>query len=88
MNNREIAELLYERVCGTPDDLMQVIDQMIEDHEITIEHYRQNEMDILGHVDNMMFNCARCGWNVDICDMSTESSNMADLICVDCEDES
>lgn len=88
MTNREIAELLYQRVCGTPYDLMQIIDQMIEDREITIEQFRQNEMDILGHVDNMVFNCARCGWNVDVCDMSMEDSNMADLICVDCEDES
>lgn len=88
MTNSEIAELLYQRVCGTPDDLMQVIDQMIEDREITIEQFRQNEMDILGMVDDLMFNCARCGWNVDVCDMSMNDSNMADLICVDCEDES
>lgn len=86
MTNQEIADLLYERVCGTPNDVMQAIDQMIEDREITVEYFRQNEMDILGLVDDRMFCCDVCGWNVESSEISLESSNMGSLICCDCGD--
>jgi hypothetical protein len=90
VTNRDIADLIYDRVCGTPQDIMTAIDQMIEDHEIGIDHFRQNEMEILNLVDDRMFNCEVCGWNVDACEVSLEASNMGSLICCDCggEDES
>lgn len=83
MTNHEIAELIYQRVCGTPDDVMMVIDQMIEEHEIGIDQFRQNEMDILGLVDDRMFNCEVCGWNYDTSEVSWQ-----EMICNHCaEDE-
>lgn len=86
MTNTEIADLIYDRLCGTPWDIMTTIDQMIEDQEISIDHFRQNETEILCLVDDRMFCCDICGWNVDSSEISLESSNMCSLICCDCGD--
>lgn len=87
MTPQEAADLIYERVCGTSQDIMMSIDYMIEDGEIDYNFFHVNEMEILGLVDNVMFNCAVCGWTVGICDMSLDASNMTDSVCVDCYKE-
>ena len=87
MTTQEAADLIYERVCGTSQDLMMAIDYMIEDGEIDPIFFATNEMEILGLVDNVMFTCANCGWTVEISDMSLDASNMTDSICVDCYKE-
>lgn len=87
MTPQEAADLIYERVCGTPQDIMMAIDYMIEDGEIDHAFFHANEMEILGLVDNVMFTCANCGWTIEISDMSLDASNMTDSICVDCYKE-
>ena len=84
MTPQEAADLIYEQVCGTPQNIMLAIDYMIEDGEIDPVFFAINEMEIMGLVDNVMFTCATCGWTVGISDMS---SNMTDNVCVDCYKE-
>lgn len=84
MTNREIAHLVYDRVCGTPQDVMMVIDDMIEEREISIEHFHQNEMEIMGIIDEMMFCCEICGWNVESSEVSMEASDIGNLVCCNC----
>lgn len=87
MTPREAADLIYDRVCGTPEDIMMAVDIIIEEGEIDQNFFRVNEMEILGIVDSNMFNCAICGWNYEISEVSLNASNMADLICNNCGDE-
>jgi len=87
MTPQEAANLIYERICGTSQDILMGIDYLIEDGEIDREFYGRNEQEILDIVDSMMFNCAVCGWAVDNCDMSLDASNMTDNVCVDCYKE-
>lgn len=86
MTTRDIAELIYSRICGTCEDIIAGIDTMIEEGEIDREYFRANELDILGIVDSLMFNCAVCGWTVDTSDFSMEC-NMSGPVCVDCGDD-
>lgn len=83
MTPREAANIIYDRICGTPEDIMAGIDILIEEGDIDQEFFRVNELAILDIVDSNMFNCAICGWNYESSDMSM-SSNMADTICNNC----
>ena len=82
---RDIAELVYERACGTSEDIHSSIDYMIEDGEIDRDFYKANELDILSIIDSLMFSCSNCGWNYPISEVSYNQSTMADLVCEDCE---
>ena len=84
----EIARRIYDDICGTPQDLFGYIDELIEDGTITKDWYKQNETNLLYAVDNQMFNCGICGWNVEVSEMSL--SNMGETVCCDCgvDDES
>lgn len=73
---QQIAELIYEQVCGTSQDTFTIIDYLIEDGEIDKAEYLANEDVILGMLDNMMFNCSKCGWNCEISELSISQSNM------------
>lgn len=83
----EVAQNIYDDICGTPHDVFAHIDILIEDGVITKEWYQQNEVNLLYEVDNMMFNCAICGWNVEISEASFEASNMGETICYDCGED-
>jgi hypothetical protein len=91
MNTRdmldEIVNLIFEDVCGTPSDIFSYIDSLVDEGTITREWYLANEVDILSKVDDMMFCCAICGWNVEMSEASLEASNMGETICCDCGDE-
>ena len=87
MTNHEIADMIYERACGTPQDVMMTIDYMIEDGEFSAEYFQKNEIEIISLVDDRMFCCEICGWNYEISEISMESSNMGSLICCNCGDE-
>lgn len=83
MTNLDIADLIYDRVSGTCHDTISVIDQMIEEGEFSREQFLANEMEILGSVDDRMFNCEICGWNFETSEMSWQ-----EMICENCaEDE-
>lgn len=85
MTNKEIVDLIYERVCGTCDDAISRIQDMIETGEIDEKLYYANELEILGQLDSSMFYCDVCGWNFDMGDISLEASNMGSSICSNCE---
>ncbi len=88
MNTYEIAKRIYDDICGTPQDVFAHIDILIEEGVFTEEWYKQNETNLLYHIDNMMFSCGICGWNVEISEVSLESSNMGETVCCDCGDDS
>lgn len=78
------VDLIY-RLNGSCDDIMAVIDNDIEDGDITREEFHDNEMAILEQVDNAIFNCARCGWWFELCEL--EDSEEGDLVCSSCNEE-
>ena len=86
MSPRDIANLIYDRVVGSSNDMMMVIDEMIEDGDFSREQFLANELEILGSIDDRMFNCECCGWNCEINEMSWQ--NMICENCVEDEDES
>jgi hypothetical protein len=83
----EVAQRIYDDICGTPNDVFAHIDYLIEDGVLTKEWYKQNETNLLYAVDNQMFNCGICGWNVEVSEMSWGSSNMGETVCCDCGDD-
>jgi hypothetical protein len=84
MNNVvEMANELYSRVCGTPNDVMTTVYHMVEGGEL--EGFYENELEVLRELDTMMFNCDVCGWNCDMCELSWSESNMGSNICCYCE---
>jgi len=87
MTPSQVADSIYDRVCGTPDDVMLIIDQMIEDCDLSQSFFDTNEIAILSYLDERMFNCYICGWNCEAGDMSYEQSDMTNLVCNQCVDD-
>ncbi len=85
---RDIAQLVYERACGTCDDILSAIDYLIEDGEIDGDFYSANELDILSIIDSLMFSYSPCCWNYSISEVNYDQSTMSDLGGYDCYDES
>ena len=87
MNVIDVANKIVDRVQGTPDDIMQVVDMMIEDGDLDAEFFRVNETGILYEVDNQVFMCVQCNWvcptsdamegptGEDICDQCYSENN-------------
>lgn len=71
---------------GSAVDMYQLIDQAIDEGEITQEEYLKNEMAIANYFDTHYFTCSGCGWTMPISDMG-EDSEVGDLVCTDCEEE-
>lgn len=84
MSVDDIVNDLYGHLCGSCEDPLCYIDQLIEDEELDKEFFRENEMEILGKLDDRMFTCARCGWNYDTCDFGNDEF---ESVCINCEDE-
>lgn len=79
----DLADKVYDEICGTPTDITHHVLQKVEDGEIDASFFRENEIAIFDAIDNLMFCCGICGSS----DMSYKDSNMGETICVDCERE-
>lgn len=81
---RNTITAIFERVDGgSCTDFMQMIDEAIDDGEITQELFDDNEMEIAGIFDNGWFTCNQCGWTMPIGDMADND----DWQCQQCADE-
>lgn len=83
MSVNEIVELLYQRVCGSCEDVIAVIECMIDDNELDEQEFRFNELEILSRLDDQMFNCEVCGWNCESSEMSEDETR---LLCSSCKE--
>jgi hypothetical protein len=79
MSIDEIATLLYERVCGTCDGLFMCIDELTDNGDLDKDFFEANEFAIMQELDQRMFCCETCNWNVDVGDMSD-----TEMVCHDC----
>lgn len=85
MDNREIAELIANEVFGTCVDIVGHVDYMIEDGLIDQDYFRTNETAIWYLVDDLVFNCAVCGWNFETSELSDR--DLSECVCSTCEDD-
>lgn len=76
---KELAQKIVDRVVGTPEDILVVVQDMIVEKVISQDEWDLNEIKILGLVDDEMFMCETCSWNVFTWEMSDEP-----YVCTDC----
>ena len=62
-----------------------LIDEAIQNGEITREEYDDNELEIAYLFDNFWFTCSVCGWTMPIGDMGEDVDG--DMACASCSDE-
>lgn len=87
MNDERLFEILERFGAivqgGVSEDIFSIVDRMIENDELQEDEFHNNEMTILGAIDNRWFTCTRCDWTMPISDMADND----DWECTDCADD-
>jgi len=74
---------IFERIeGGSTEDWQSLIDQAIEDGNITQDEFDDNEMAIANLFDSRWFYCAGCGWTFPTDHMGEDRDG--ELMCEDC----
>ena len=81
-SEKDIAFRIIDRILGTPEGLWAAIDSMIDEGDFTQQEFDLQEFGVMPIIDEAMFECETCGWNVGRGDESDTPS-----ICHDCYQE-
>lgn len=85
MSVKAIVDMVYRRVCGSCDDVIQTIESMIDEGDLDTDEYYSNETEILQELDDVMFSCEICGWNYET---SERCDSIEDrCVCNSCGDD-
>lgn len=78
---KELSQKIVDRVVGTPESITIAVEDLIVEGAITQDQWDLHELDILRLVDEEMFECETCSWNVYTWEMSETP-----YVCTDCGD--
>lgn len=67
---------------GISHGIMQMIDEAIEDGYIGEKEFAENESEILGLIDDHIFECSGCGWTLPVSETGEDENG--ELRCVEC----